>query len=268
MTECATSRVVRMLVVAAMLIAWQLFADVASCPVSIGLLVLLALAIGTAGLESAVLRRHAFTAQYLAPHGRLFRLLRPGVLMLLRQGVAAVLLAAVLVLNALTLEAWQRALLLGDALLMTALVGAFARLLAGEARVAYVAPLARRWAVRVNALCVWGALLLGLLYTPQASLATMRWEEVISLAAGQMHVACDDLALLARPAAVASALMLWGAQNLFADFGDALQTLLAWLLFLAAFGVSFLFAWAYSLALAGMISAPWQAWREREAQAQ
>ncbi len=265
MKATATSRAVRMLAVGALLIAWQQFADVAPCPVAVGLLVLLALAIGTAGLESAVQRRHAFTAQYLAPEGRLFRLLRPGALMLLRQGGTAVLLAAVLTLDALALEAWQRALLLGDALLMAALVGGFARLLAGEARAAYVAPLARRWAVRVNALCVWGVLLLGLLYTPQASLAAMRWEEVISLAAGQVHVACDDVALLARPAAVAGSLMRWGAQNLFADLGDTLQSLFAWLLFLAAFGASFLFAWAYSLALAGVISAPWQAWREREA---
>jgi hypothetical protein len=265
--QTTMSRAVRMLAVGALLIAWQQFAGVAPCPVAIGLLVLLALAIGNAALESAVQRRHAFTAQYLAPEGRLFRLLRPGVLMLVRQGGTAVLLAAVLTLNALALEAWQHVLLLGDALLMTALVGGFARLLAGEARAAYVAPLARRWAVRVNALCVWGVLLLGLLYTPQASLAPMRWEEVISLAAGQVSVACEDIALLARPAAVGGSLMLWGAQNLFADLGDTLHTLFAWLLFLAAFGVSFLFAWAYSLALAGVIAAPWQAWRDREAPA-
>lgn len=254
-----------MLAVGALLLAWRQFAADAPCAVVAAVLVLLALPIGLAGLETAVQRRHVFVAQYLAREGRLFRLLRPGVLTLLWQGGKAALLAAVLALNAAVLEPWQRALLLGDALLMAVLVGALARLLAGEVRASHVAPLARRWAVRINALAVWAALLLGLLYTPQGNLAAMHWGEVVSLAAREVDVACREIALLARPAAVARSLMLWGAQNLFADLGDKAETLFAWLLFLAAFGASFLFAWAYSLALAGVTAAPWQAWRGREA---
>lgn len=251
----------RMLAVGAALLLWQQFADVAPCAVAAALVAALAFAVGAAGLEAAVQRRHAFAAQYLAAGGRLFRLLRPGALVVLWQATKAVVLAAVLVVNALLLEPWQGGLLLADALLVAALVHATARALAGEVRDPYVPVLARRWAVRVNALVVWAALVVGLFYTPQANLAALRWEEVVALAAGQLEVACAPIGVLARLAAVGGSLALWGAQNLFADLGDAQETLAAWLVFLAAFGTSFLHAWALSLALAGVSATPWRAWR-------
>jgi len=184
--------------------------------------------------------------------------------MILWQGTKALVLATILVLNALVLEAWQWVLLFGDALLMAVLFIRITRSLSGEVRAPYVAPLARRAAVWVNATFVWVVLVLGLFNTPQSNFSAMRWEEVVMLAAGQVDLGCQAIALLARVAAVGESLALWAAQNLFADISDVQAMLAAWLVFLAAFGTSFLFAWAYSLALAGVISAPWQVWRWRE----
>lgn len=256
-----TARTARMLAVVALLLGWQQLAATATCTVAAASLAALTLIVGAAGLEAAVQRRHAFAAQYLAAEGRLFRLLRPGAVTLAWQTVKALLLACVLLLNALVLEAWQWTLLVVDAVLMAVLVGALARRLTGEVREAYVAPIARRWAEPINAALVWIALVLGLFYAPQANLGALRWEEVVSLAAGQVGVGCQAIALLARVAAVSGSLALWAAQNLFADLGDAQETVAAWLMFIAAFGASFLFAWAYSRALTGTVASPWRAWR-------
>jgi len=58
---------------------------------------------------------------------------------------------------------------------------------------------------------------------------------------------------------VGEALGLWAMQNLVRPG----QPLMAWVVFLGSFGVSFLVAWAYSRALAGFVSRPWSIrWRE------
>jgi hypothetical protein len=255
---------IRMSAMSGLVLLWQQLAPLAPCAAAAAVVALLAFAIAAAGLEAAAQRRHAFRTQYLAGGGRLFRLLRPGVLMAVWQTTKAALLAVALALGALALEPWQRALLLADAVAMAVLIVSLARLLEGEVRAAHVAPLARRWGVRANALLVWIALVVGLLFTPQADLRAMRWEEVVSLAVGQVAVGCPAIALLSRVATVGSALAAWGAQNLFAEIHGAQETLAAWFVFLAAFGASFLFAWGYSLALAGVVSAPWRAWGTRE----
>ena len=263
-SEHVTARAIRMVGVSGIMLLWQQAARVTPCMFAAAVLVILAMAIGAAGLESAVQRRHTFTTQYLASEGRLFRLLRPGAFMILWQGTKALVLATILVLNALVLEVWEWVLLFGDALLMAVLFIRITRSLSGEVRALYVAPLARRAAVWVNATFVWVVWVLGLFNTPQSNFSAMRWEEVVMLAAGQVDLGCQAIALLARVAAVGESLALWAAQNLFADISDVQAMLAAWLVFLAAFGASFLFAWAYSLALAGVISAPWQVWRWRE----
>ena len=51
--------------------------------------------------------------------------------------------------------------------------------------------------------------------------------------------------------------MWWGAQNYLQGLEHPQQFIMAWLAFLAFFGVSFLIAWAYSRALVGVLSRPW-----------
>jgi hypothetical protein len=111
--------------------------------------------------------------------------------------------------------------------------------------------------VRLNALLLWLAWA-GLLYQgPMANYTGMRWEEVVALSAAEPDIACDALALAARLASVTAALTLWSAQHLLGGLREPVQVLAAWAVFVGAFGASFLVAWAYSRALAGVLAWPW-----------
>ena len=260
MTAAVLSRAGRMVAVWGLLLAWHWIAPRAGCLVAAALLLVLAASIAASALEAAFQRRHAFASHYLHADGRLYRLLRPATFTLLWQGAKAVVLATVLMVSAPTLETWQWAALLVDALVMALLVGAVAGPLQAEVHAPYVLPLARRWAVRLNAVLLWLALVVGLYYSPQESYSALRWEEVAGFAARQVAVGCEALALLTRLAGVVEALALWAAQSLFSRLADPAQTVVAWLVFLASFGASFLFTWAYSRALGGTQSEPWRVW--------
>lgn len=254
-----------MLLVWGLLTLWGVTAERLGCAAAALVLAVIAALLALAATEAAYQRRHAFVSQYLAPGGLLSALLSRRVLLTAFHGASSVILAFFLLIAALGFDPSRWALLLADAVLMALLLGALSSLLAGEVREVYREALARQWAARLNAIALWLAWAAAMLFTPREDFSGLRWEEVIAYSAATTPAGCDALALSARLGAVAEALSLWAAQHLFASLRQPGQVLAAWLAFLAAFGASFLVAWAYSRALTGVLARPWRIARPRQA---
>jgi len=150
-----------------------------------------------------------------------------------------------------------RQLLLADLLLLPLLLFGISRLLHGEVRAQLHAPLVRHWTQWVNALVLWIALMWATSFAAHMNYTGLPWQEVVRFGAVEVTVGCDALAFLARIEAISSALALWAAQNLFSGLERPDQLLMAWTLFIASFGVSFLVAWVYSRVLIGAFAQPW-----------
>jgi len=221
------------------------------------------LAVTLAATESAYLKRYRFISHTLVRTGRLGRLFRPGLLLLLRQGVSGLFLTMLLLVGALAFAPGHRPLLLLDVLLLPLLLFAMERLLRGEIRPDILAPVVRQWAHWVNALLLWLALLGVIFFSAQMDYSGQPWQAVVRQGALEVAVGCDSLALLARLQSVSGALALWAAQNLFSGLQRPEQLLMAWTLFTAIFGVSFLVAWVYSRALVGAWARPWRVGHSR-----
>jgi hypothetical protein len=208
--------------------------------------------------ETARFKRYAFINQYLASTGRLARLLRGGWLLVVWQGAKALFLTLLLMVSSLSLETGSRLVLLADLVLLPALLYVAGALLRGEIRAELRAPLIRHWAHWVNTLLLWFGLTVAILFSGQADYTDRPWQDVVRFGAAQPHVGCDALDVLARFQTVGEALALWAAQNLFLGLEQPQQVLFAWVVFSAAFGVSFLMAWAYSRVLVGAWAQPWR----------
>jgi hypothetical protein len=242
------------------LLAWDLAAERLGCGAAAVAIALLAGLLMLSGTEAAFYRRRAFIGHFLEPRGLLFCLLSRRALIVTRQLVQAVALALVLLVAAIGFDRAQWLLLAADIPVLAALLTGLSSLLGREVRAPYREPMARHWAARTNALLLWVSWMLLLYYTPQENYADLRWEEVLAFGAAQPAIGCDALAVLARLAAVAEALAQWSAQQLFSGLKDPLQVLMAWTIFLAAFGASFLVAWTYTRALMGALARPWSVW--------
>ncbi len=242
------------------LLAWDLAAERLGCGATAVAITLLAGLLMLSGTEAAFYRRRALLDRYLQREGLLFRLLSRRALIIARQLVQSVGLALILLVAAIGFDGTQWLLLAADIPVLAILLTSFSSLLGGEVRAPYREPIARHWAARTNALLLWVFWMLLLYSTPQENYANLRWEEVLAFGAAQPTVGCDALAVLARLAAVAEALAQWSAQQLFSGLKEPLQALMAWALFLAAFGTSLLVAWTYTRALTGALARPWSVW--------
>ena len=211
-----------------------------------------------AGSEASLLRRHLFIRACLEPQGMLARWLDRRTFLFLWQGGKALVLALVLLLALPLLRPPQWLLLLADILLLGGLLWALNRLLRGEVLDRYQAALARAWAQRVNAVLLWLGLLLSLLFTARHDYGGLALTEAMRHGTAQVQVGCDALAILVRGGAVLEAALWWSAQQLFTGLEGLPLTLLAWLGFIAAFGISFLVAWAWSRVLGGVLARPWR----------
>jgi len=240
------------------LLLWSALAKRLSCTASAPFLVLLMTTVTLSGLEAALYRRHAFLARYLIPEGALFRLLRGRALMVLWQAVKGAPLALILLISSLRFAEQEWLVLFLDALVLVALSRFLAHLLRSEVRTEYRWPMARRWALRLNATLLWLVLVCVLFFSSHEDYRGLAWQEVVVYSASQVEVQCDVLGVLARLSHVAESLPLWAAQNLLGDLQRPAETLTAWVMFLAAFGVSFVVAWSYSRALGGVASRPWK----------
>ena len=237
---------------------WAGLAGRLGCGVAIGLILGLWGLLFLSGSEAVLLRRQFFIRACLEPRGHLARWLGRRWLLYLWQALKALVLALVLAIALLLLRLPQWWLLLADVLLLGALLWLLNRMLRGEVIALYQAALARVWARRINALLLWLGLLVTLLFTPRHDYAGLGFSEAVRHGAAQVQLGCDALAVLARAGAVLEAALWWSAQRLFAELAGPPITLFAWIGFIAAFGLSFLVAWAYSGVLIGVLARPWQ----------
>lgn len=251
------SGIISLLSVWGILLLWHGTADRIGCFASALFLVPLWIVLTLAASEAALIRRYAFIAQYLRTEGLLARLLRRKIMLLLWQAVKSLFLALVLLVSSAFLDLVQWLVLLADTLLMAVLISVFSRILHKELKPGYLGFLGRHSAHWVNALLLWLCLVLVTFYTAHENYTGMSWQEAMHSSVSKVGMACDELALLGRINAAGEALMWWGAQNYLQALQSPAQLILAWLAFLAMFGVSFLIAWAYSRALIGVLSRPW-----------
>ena len=252
------SRSTQLLALWCILLAWHWTAARVECIGSALFLIPLWAALSLAASEVAIFKRYAFIAQYLRSEGVLARLLKRKTLLLAWQSTKALFFTLVLLVSTVLFDIGQWLVLLADIVVMVILVGVFAWLLRGEVKPSYRDPLARYWAHWVNTILLWIASVLVMFYSAHDNYTGMPWEEVVHFSALNNEVACDALAVLVRINAVSEALMWWSAQNFMTGWEQPAQRLLAWVAFLALFGVSFLIAWAYSRALTGVLSRPWK----------
>ncbi len=251
-------RFIQMFAVWCVLLAWRWLADRLGCIGSTLILIPLWGALTLSASEVALFKRYAFIAHYLSPEGILARLLRRKTMLLLWQSIKALFFCLILIISALSFDMNQWLVLLADVIVMATLVGIFDWLLHGEVKPGYRAPFAHYWAHWVNTVLLWLVSVLVIFYSAHENYLGLSWEEVVHFSASKVTVACDALAVLARINAVSEALVWWAAQNLLVGWERPAQQLLAWFAFIASFGVSFLIAWAYSRALAGVLSRPWR----------
>ena len=251
-------RVTQMFAVWCVLLAWRWTADRLGCMGSVVFIVPLWGTLMLAASEVALCRRHAFITQYLSAQGMLARLLRGKTLLLTWQGVKALFFTLILLVSALLFDVEQWLVLLADILLMAVLLSMFTSLLRGEVKSSYREPLAHHWTHWVNTLLLWLVSVLVLFFSAQEDYTGMAWDEVVRYGASKVLVACDAIAVLTRISAVSEALAWWAAQNILVALEQPMQVLMAWLAFIAMFGLSFLSAWAYSRALTGVLSRPWR----------
>lgn len=250
--------------VAAMLAIWLLLAastglaDRLGCTAGIVQVMVVWGLVFLAGTETVLLRRHLFIHACLETRGLVARWLGRRLFLVSWQALKALVLTLVLVTTLFLLRPPQWLLLLLDILLFTALVWLLNRLLRGEVKEVYRAALVRAWAHRVNAVLLWLGLLVSLLFTARHDYGAMGFPEAVRHGAAQVSLGCDALAVLARAAAVLETTLWWTAQRLFSGLEAPPLALLAWLGFIAAFGVSFLVAWSWSRLLGGVLARPWR----------
>jgi hypothetical protein len=237
--------------------AWAGLADRTGCAAGLVLVMVAWALVFLAGSETALLRRHMFIRACLEPRGRVARWLGRRMLLLLWQGLKALVLALGLVIALLLLRLPQWLVLLLDILLFSALLWLLNRLLTTEIRDPYRPALARAWAHRINAALLWLGLLVSLLFTTRHDYGTLGFTEAVRHGASQVSLGCDALAILARAAAVLETALWWAAQRLFSGLEGFPLALLAWMGFIAAFGISFLVAWSWSRVLGGVMARPW-----------
>ena len=238
------------------LLGWWWLSDRIGCAGSALFLVPLWAVLTFVGSELPLLSRSSFVRHYLQPEGWLARWLKRRLWLLTWQGAKALALTLLLLVSALSFDAAQWLVLLGDIFLVVTLLVLADWVLEGELNPSCEGPLTRNWVHRVNVVLLWVALVAVMFFTAHEDYRGMAWEEAASLSALEVKVGCDALAVLARINAVGGTLQWWAAQNLFGRIGDPGEILMAWTLFLVAFGVSFLVAWSYSRALIGVLTRP------------
>mgnify|MGYP006298557205 CR=1 FL=1 len=241
-----------------LLAGWSLYSAQLGCLTGGSLVLLLSLSILAASAEARLLRRHAFVRAYLARSGLLSHWLSRYSLLAVWLGIRALALALLLVATLPLLGPVQWLILLGDVLIFAAIVRALRLLLRNEVRAGYLDPLAHAWAHRVNALIVWIALVVSLMFGERTDLGALGVLDAVRHGAASVELGCDALAVLGRAAAAGESALWWAAQQLFAGLEDPARRLSAWAGFIAVFGASFVFAWAWSRTLGGLLARPWR----------
>jgi hypothetical protein len=260
MTYKDIPRLLTMTIVWLLLLAWYLNASRAGCVVAVILLALVALILFVSGAEIALTKRRIFLNECVEPHAPLLRLMRRRYLLVGVAFVKSAVLAVILLVGVLNLAERRWSLMFADVLLLSLLLPRFYGALAGQLREDYRYVTARRWAIWVSTLFLWLESLIVLVFADGHDYVGLRWQEVIAYGATTTEVLCQPIASLAALLSSIDALGLWAAQNLSRSLADLPQTLMAAFSLLVSAGLSFVFAYAYSRALVGMVGRPWTMW--------
>lgn len=235
------------------LLGWHLLHRQADC---LGLLVATltpALLITLSMAEHGLLRRRAFLQVYLDQAGLLYRLLRGGFLLVTWQLVKALLLTAVLLVEAVAwgLPLW---IILGlDLLLVAGLYRWMARRLGSQVRPVFVTMLTRDYLLKLNAGLLFVTILIGSFYLPQPDYRDLTLSEAVQFRTEQAQGGCPAFSAVARLTAAKDAAAWWAAQHWLGTLHNPNLSLFGWIAFLAATGLA---TWAYSRMLLGTLIDP------------
>ncbi|MGE5154393.1 MAG: hypothetical protein ACM3ST_10280 [Bdellovibrio bacteriovorus] len=261
MTYSDLPRLLTMVLVWAALLAWHSLADRSGCLVAAGLVTLFTLILTLSSSELALARRQAFIDACLEPGGSLRRLLGRRYLLIGVEAAKSLVLAAFLVVSALTLVPRQWSLMFAVVLLMGLLLPRFYAAFAGQLRDRYRYATARRWTLWCGALLLWLEALISLFYSSGEGYMGLRWQEAIVHGARQPEVGCAAVAQLGAVLSAVESLGLWSVQNLQRNLADLPQSMAAGFGLLASMALAFLQAYVFSLALIGVVARPWSLWR-------
>jgi hypothetical protein len=251
-------RLLTMSIVWLVLLIWQFNAYRTGCGAAIGFLSVLGLFLLAAGVEHALLRRRALVLQCLNDEDRPFDLFSSPVLMAIREGVAALVLAAVLLVSALTFEARQWSVLFIDLMMLSILIPRVTAVMGDHVRRRYRYAIARRWAMMLSVLLLWGEAVLVLMFSPPEDYFGMRWQEVVTYGVAQPDVLCPLVQSASEVYTVGQALAIWAVQNAARVSNDPTQVIMVWVGYGVLFGFSLVVAVAYSRALVGVMARPWE----------
>jgi hypothetical protein len=257
-------RLLTMVLVWLVLLAWHFLADRGGCLVAAGLVGLFALVLTLSATELALARRQAFIDACLEPGGTLRRLLGRRYLLIGVEAAKSLVLAVFLVVSALTLVPRQWSLMFAVVLLLGLLLPRFYAAFAGQVRERYRYATARRWTLWCSVLLLWLEALITLFFSSGEDYMGLRWQEAIVHGAREPAVGCAAVAQLGAVLSAVESLGFWSVQNLQRNLADLPQSLAAGFGVLASMGLAFLQAYVFSLALIGVVARPWSLWRPEE----
>lgn len=244
---------------AGLLAGWVWFAPHIACWGHWATLLLLTTLIAISGIEQALYRRRAFVGMYLRPTSRLYRLLRGGYLLVALALLKALIIALILLSQALFWPGWIWLLLALDLWLYVALYQGAVRLIGQAVRPGYVGMFARVLLDRVHTLILALIVCTGLFLTPhfdyRASTILRAMEHAVAMAPRLCPILDPWVALIAAWHGAG----WWLAQQALVLDSARFLVIVAWLLFLLA---SAAFTWAWTRLLAGCLVALAPLYRE------
>lgn len=261
MTYSDIPRLLTMVLVWLVLLAWHFLAGRSGCLTVIGLVALFTLVLTQSATEIALTKRQAFIDACLDPGGSLARLLGRRYLLVAQEAAKSLGLAVFLVVSALTLAPRQWSLMFAVVLLLGLLLPRFYGAFAGQVRERYRYATARRWTLWCSVALLWLEALIVLFFSSGENFMGLRWQEAIVHGARGPDIQCALVAQVAALLSALDALGFWSVQNLQRNLADLPQSLVAGLGLLAAMGLAFLRAYVFSLALIGVVARPWALWR-------
>jgi hypothetical protein len=258
-------RLLSMLAVWLVLLAWHLGARAAGGFGSLFFLLLIALPLAMSGAEAALYKRHAFRRACLSGDSWLYRLTGLVPLILAVEAAKALALAALLMAATLSLQPREWALLAVDVLVLALLMPRLPGLLHDAVNATYLYALSRRLAVWFSTLLLWLESLLVLVLANSDDYRGLSWSQALAYSTAPT-AATDDrslISVLVRIDAGVNGAGSWAGYRLFHGCDDPAQAMLALLVMGAVVALWFVVAWAYSRALVGALSRPLAIWRPR-----
>jgi hypothetical protein len=253
-------RLLSMVLVWLVLLAWHFLAGHSGCLAVIALVALLTSLLTLSNAEIALAKRQAFIDACIEPRGSLGRLLRRRYLLVAAQAAKSLGLALFLLASAPTYVSRQWSLMFAMVLLAGLLLPRFYGAFAGQVRERYRYVTARRWTLWSTVLLLWIESLVVLGFSGGENFMGLRWQEVIGYAAREPGIRCTLLAQASSVLSAMDSLGLWSVQNLHRSLADLPQALAAGLGLLAAVALDFLRAYVFGLALIAAVARPWALW--------